>query len=58
MRDYLDMQVDEKKRAQYFERCLDGEQARIWKIDTEKFFDQEKEINDKVKYLFSFFYFL
>lgn len=42
------MQVEEKRRANLFEKNLDNEQARIWKIDTENFFQQEKDINDKV----------
>jgi len=49
MKEYLDMQVDEKKRFNEFEKCLDNEQARIWKIDGEQFHEQEKEIDDKVK---------
>jgi len=48
MRDYFDMQVEEKKRLNAFEKTLDLEQARIWKIDTEKFYEQEKEITEKV----------
>ena len=50
MKDYLDMQVEEKKRINYFERTLDSEQARIWKIDTQRFYEQEKEINEKVNF--------
>lgn len=45
------MQVEEKKRLNAFEKTLDLEQARIWKIDTEKFYEQEKEINEKVDIL-------
>jgi len=50
MRSYYDMQVEEKKRLSEFEKTLDVEQARIWKIDTDKYYEQEREINDKVKY--------
>lgn len=49
MRNYYDMQVEEKKRLNEFEKTLDVEQARIWKIDTDKYYEQEREINDKVK---------
>jgi hypothetical protein len=49
MKQYFDMQVEEKRRFHEFDRTLDQEQARIWKIDTEKFYEQEKEINEKVK---------
>ena len=44
------MQVEEKRRMNEFERNLDNEQARIWKLDTEKFNSTEKDINTKVKY--------
>ena len=46
---YLDMQVEERKRMNNFEKNLDNEQARIWKIDCENFQDQEKDVNQKVK---------
>lgn len=49
MKQYFDMQVEEKKRLNEFEKVLDQEQARIWKIDSEKFHEQEKEIGEKVK---------
>lgn len=52
MKEYLDMQVEEKRRMNEFERNLDNEQARIWKLDTEKFNSTEKDINTKVKNLF------
>lgn len=52
MKEYLDMQVEEKKRFNDFEKCLDNEQARIWQIDCEKYHEQEKDINDKVNNLF------
>ena len=49
MKEYLDMQVEEKRRTNYFEKSLDHEQARIWKIDTEKFYEQEQEVEDQVR---------
>lgn len=45
---FLDMQVDEKRKMNNFERSLDSEQAKIWRTDVQKFFDQEKDINNKV----------
>ena len=49
MKSYLDMQVEEKKKISEFEKTLNSEQARIWRIDTHKFVEQEKEHNEKVK---------
>ncbi len=49
IRSYLDMQVEDKKRMNDFERTLNSEQARIWKTDTHRFYEQEKEIHDKVR---------
>ena len=49
MKEYLDMQVEEKRRTNYFEKSLDHEQARIWKIDTERFYEQEQEVDDQVR---------
>jgi len=48
MKEYLDMQVEEKRRGNQFEKSLDYEQARIWKIDTDKFYEQEQEVVDQV----------
>ena len=47
---FLDMQVDEKRNVNEFERSLNSEQAMIWKTDVQKFISQEQEINSKVKY--------
>ncbi len=51
MKEYLDMQVDEKRRTNQFEKSLDNEQARIWKIDSHKFYEQEKEVTHRYFYL-------
>jgi hypothetical protein len=48
MKSYLDMQVDEKRKMGDFERTLNGEQARIWRIDTHRFVEQERDHNDRV----------
>ena len=50
MKEYLDMQVEEKRRTNQFEKSLDHEQARIWKIDTHKFYEQEQDVVDQVIY--------
>ena len=51
MKAYLDMQVEEKKRLAEFEKTMNSEQARVWKIDTDQYKQQEKEINEKVRIL-------
>ena len=42
------MQIEEKRKMNDFERTLDSEQARIWKTDTNRFYEQEKNINAMV----------
>lgn len=49
MKKYLDMQVEEKKKMQQFEKLLDQEQARIWNTDCKKYFEDEKVINEKIR---------
>jgi hypothetical protein len=44
MKKYYDMQVEEKQKESEFEKLLDGEQARIWKRDVEKYIEDEKRI--------------
>ena len=44
LKKYYDMQVEEKHKDSQFEKLLDGEQARIWKRDCEKFNEDEKRI--------------
>lgn len=48
MKSYLDMQIEEKRKILEFEKTLNMEQARIWRTDTNKFQNLEKEINEKV----------
>ena len=50
MKSYLDMQIEEKRKMLEFEKTLNMEQARVWRIDSNKFQNLEKEINEKVKY--------
>ena len=42
------MQVEEKKRMNAYEKDLDVEQAKIWQIDSQRYKEQEREVNDKV----------
>ena len=44
LKKYYDMQVEEKKKEEQFEKILDGEQARIWKKDCQKYNEDEKRI--------------
>ena len=49
LRKYLDMQVEEKKKNSELEKELEKEQARIWKMDSEKYARDEKVIDDKIR---------
>ena len=49
LRKYLDMQVEEKKKNSELEKELEKEQARIWKMDCEKYARDEKVIDDKIR---------
>ncbi len=53
MRSFLDMQVEERKKIAEFEKKLNSEQAKIWNMDAQRYYDQEREINEKVE-LFSY----
>ena len=44
LKKYYDMQVEERKKDEQFEKVLDGEQAHIWKKDCEKYNEDEKRI--------------
>ena len=44
LKKYYDMQVEEKRKDNEFEKILDGEQARIWKMDCEKYNQDTKRI--------------
>ena len=44
LKKYYDMHVEEKKKEEQFEKILDGEQARIWKKDCQKYNEDEKRI--------------
>ena len=49
LKKYLDMQIEERKKEEDFLKSLDYEQARIWAIDCEKYNEDEKEINKKIR---------
>ena len=49
LKKYLDMQIEERKKAEDFLKSLDYEQARIWAIDCKKYNEDEKEINKKIR---------
>ena len=46
---FLDTQIEEKRKKKEFLRLLDEEQARIWNIDCQKYYDEEKYIEQKMK---------
>ena len=46
---FLDMQIEERKKEENLLKLLDEEQARIWNIDCQKYFDDEKIAEKKIK---------
>ncbi len=48
MRNFYDMQVEEKKRTKEYERYVDNNQAKIWKEDINKLTQHEKDVAEKV----------
>ena len=49
LKKYLDMQIEERRKELEFLKSLDDEQARIWALDSKKYFDDEKAIDAKIK---------
>ena len=43
------MQIEEKKKEEDLKKALDYEQARIWNVDTKKYYEDEKLIDGKIK---------
>ena len=43
------MQIEERKKEEEFLKSLDDEQARIWALDSKKYFEDEKTIEAKIK---------
>ena len=50
MAQFLDMQIEEKKKGAEQEKEINHCQAHIWKEDTKKFYEQERDLNEKVKF--------
>ena len=48
---YLDNQIEEKKKEKEFEKYLMREQGRIWKIDSELYQKEQQLIEEKIKML-------
>ena len=46
---FLDMQIEERKKDENVLKLLDKEQARIWNIDCQKYLDDEKIAEEKIK---------
>ena len=49
IKQFLDMQIKEKKKEADLEKAIDDEQARVWKMDCQKYIDDEKKINKIIK---------
>ena len=49
LKKYLDMQIEERKKEEEFLKLLDDEQARIWAIDCQKYNEDEKAIEQKIR---------
>ena len=49
LKKYLDMQIEEKKKEESFQKLIDEEQARIWKIDCHKYYDEERRMENEIK---------
>ena len=49
LKHYLDLQIEERKKITELEKELDGEQARIWKIDSDKYKEDERNIEQKIR---------
>ena len=49
LKKYLDMQIEEKRKEEDLLKALDYEQARIWNVDTKKYYEDEKIVDGKIK---------
>ena len=49
LRKFLDNQIEEKKKEKEFEKMLIREQGKIWNDDSEKFREEQKLIEQKIK---------
>jgi len=50
IKNFLDMQVEAKKRGAENEKEINACQAHMWKEDTKKFYEQERELTEKVEF--------
>jgi len=50
MRNFLDLQVEQKKKEKEFHDMLNKAQARIWNTDREVMKEQTNIINEKVRF--------
>ena len=49
LKKFLDMQVEEKNKEKSFLKNLEYEQARIWNVDLQRYQEDEKIIDNKIK---------
>ena len=49
LKKFLDMQVEEKNKEKSFLENLEYEQARIWNVDLQRYQEDEKIIDNKIK---------
>ena len=49
IKNFLDKQVEEKRKEMEIEKAMNDEQARIWKVDCKKYIDDEKRITQIIK---------
>ena len=48
MAKFLEMQIAEKKKQEEFEEQINHEQSRIFRIDDQKYKDDQKKIEEKI----------
>ena len=49
LRNFLDNQIEEKKKEKEFEKALIREQGKIWNEDSEKYREEQKMIEEKIR---------
>ena len=49
LKKYLDMQIEEKKKEEEFLKSLDDEQARIWRLDSQKYLADQKSMENTIR---------
>lgn len=48
MREFLNRQMEEKKRRENMEKALNDEQASMWKIDLRNYTEEERRLMEKI----------